>query len=154
MYRSGQLSKAEQLITGFQKPMDLKIKDKAYYDALIDAQEKLSVINAPKFVPSSERAIDMQIQKRIKEGDMLTPEKINKYLEDQNLPVDETVDILGGYDKILQDAGFGAIAEAGGVANLAGGGIAKQAGVSSGPAPEAGPNSQGLLSLKNRVRNY
>ena len=154
MYRSGQLSKAEQLITGFQKPMDLKIKDKAYYDALIDAQEKLSVINAPKFVPSSERAIDMQIQKRIEEGDMLTPEKINKYLENQNLPVDETVDILGGYDKILQDAGFGAIAEAGGVANLAGGGIAKQAGVSSGPAPEAGPNSQGLLSLKNRVRNY
>jgi len=154
MYRSGQLSKAEQLITGFQKPMDLKIKDRAYYDALINAQEKLSVINAPMFVPSSERAIDMQIQKRIKEGDMLTPEKINKYLEDQNLPVDETVDILGGYDKILQDAGFGAIAEAGGVANLAGGGIAKQAGVSSGPAPEAGPNSQGLLSLKNRVRNY
>ena len=154
MYRSGQLSKAEQLITGFQKPMDLKIKDRAYYDALINAQEKLSVINAPMFVPSSERAIDMQIQKRIKEGDMLTPEKINKYLEDQNLPVDETVNILGGYDTILQDAGFGAIAEAGGVANLAGGGIAKQAGVSSGPAPEAGPNSQGLLSLKNRVRNY
>jgi hypothetical protein len=36
----------------------------------------------------------------------------------------------------------------------AGGGIAKIAGVSSGPAPESGPNSQGLLSLKNRVRNY
>ena len=37
---------------------------------------------------------------------------------------------------------------------LAGGGIAKMAGVSSGPAPVRGPNSQGLLSLKNRVRNY
>ena len=37
---------------------------------------------------------------------------------------------------------------------LAGGGIAKLAGVSSGPPPESGPNSQGLLSLKNRVRNY
>ena len=36
----------------------------------------------------------------------------------------------------------------------AGGGIAKLAGVSSGPAPVRGPNSQGLLSLKNRVRNY
>jgi len=36
----------------------------------------------------------------------------------------------------------------------AGGGIAKMAGVSSGPAPVRGPNSQGLLSLKNRVRNY
>ena len=37
---------------------------------------------------------------------------------------------------------------------LAGGGIAKMAGVDSGPPPESGPNSQGLLSLKNRVRNY
>ena len=37
---------------------------------------------------------------------------------------------------------------------LAGGGIAKMAGVSSGVAPTSGPNPQGLLSLKNRVRNY
>jgi len=37
---------------------------------------------------------------------------------------------------------------------FAGGGIAKLAGVSSGPAPVRGPNPQGLLSLKNRVRNY
>ena len=36
---------------------------------------------------------------------------------------------------------------------LAGGGIAKLAGVSSGVAPLRGPNPQGLLSLKNRVRN-
>ena len=35
----------------------------------------------------------------------------------------------------------------------AGGGIAKLAGDRSGPPPERGPNSQGLLSLKNRVRN-
>ena len=37
---------------------------------------------------------------------------------------------------------------------MAGGGIAKLAGVSSGVAPVRGPNPQGLLSLKNRVRNY
>jgi predicted DNA-binding transcriptional regulator len=37
---------------------------------------------------------------------------------------------------------------------LAGGGIAKLAGVDQGPPPVKGPNSQGLLSLKNRVRNY
>jgi hypothetical protein len=36
----------------------------------------------------------------------------------------------------------------------AGGGIAKLAGVDQGPPPVRGPNSQGLLSLKNRVRNY
>ena len=164
MYRSGKLSKAEQLITGFQKPMDLKIKDKAYYDALIDAQEKLSVINAPKFVPPGAPRTDQEgnllpsiieerrLKKRIEEGDMLTPEKINKYLENQNLPVDETVDILGGYDKILQDAGIGAIAEAGGVANLAGGGIAKQAGDPSGAMLEnMNPDSQGLSGLFKRA---
>ena len=37
---------------------------------------------------------------------------------------------------------------------LAGGGIAKLAGVDSGPPPESGPRPLGLLSLKNRVRNY
>ena len=36
---------------------------------------------------------------------------------------------------------------------LAGGGIAKLAGVSSGPPPESGPNSQGLQGLMKRVRN-
>ena len=36
----------------------------------------------------------------------------------------------------------------------AGGGIAKEAGDSSGPPPESGPNPQGLLSLMKRARNY
>ena len=36
---------------------------------------------------------------------------------------------------------------------FAGGGIAKLAGVSSGPPPESGPNSQGLQGLLNRVKN-
>ena len=35
----------------------------------------------------------------------------------------------------------------------AGGGIAKEAGDSSGPPPESGPNSQGLPGLLKRVRN-
>ena len=35
----------------------------------------------------------------------------------------------------------------------AGGGIAKEAGVPSGPPPESGPNSQGLPGLLKRVRN-
>ena len=45
------------------------------------------------------------------------------------------------------------VADAGGVANLAGGGIAKIAGVDQGPPPESGPNSQGLQGLMKRVRN-
>ena len=45
-----------------------------------------------------------------------------------------------------------AIADVGGVANLAGGGIAKLAGVDSGPPPASGPNSQGLQGLMKRVK--
>ena len=47
---------------------------------------------------------------------------------------------------------FGDVAQLG-VANLAGGGIAKLAGVDQGPPPESGPNSQGLPGLLKRVRN-
>jgi len=57
-------------------------------------------------------------------------------------------------DERVQSQQMQNIATAGGVANLAGGGIAKEAGDSSGRPPVSGPNPQGLLSLKNRVRNY
>jgi len=46
------------------------------------------------------------------------------------------------------------IANYGGVANLAGGGIAGlSGGIDKGPPPESGPNSQGLQGLMKRVRN-
>ena len=50
-------------------------------------------------------------------------------------------------DKDIQSQQMQTIADAGGVANLSEGGVA------SGPPPKSGPNPQGLLSLKNRVRN-
>jgi len=61
------------------------------------------------------------------------------------------LDVLRTGDQIQQ--AMQRIADAGGVANLAGGGIAKLAGVDSGPPPESGPNSQGLQGLLNRVKN-
>ena len=64
---------------------------------------------------------------------------------------------LSGLDALRTDIqeqeALNRIAEAGGVANLAGGGIAKLAGVDQGPPPESGPNSQGLQGLLNRVKN-
>ena len=48
------------------------------------------------------------------------------------------------YPRLLRDSGL---------LGLAGGGIAKLAGVPSGPPPESGPNSQGLPGLLKRVRN-
>ena len=55
-------------------------------------------------------------------------------------------------DFLRQQDQMQAIADAGGVANLAGGGIAKLAGVDSGPPPASGPNSQGLQGLMKRVK--
>ena len=84
-------------------------------------------------------------QKKPGEGEM-------RYNED--VAYDELRDL---FNQSVQDAiiskQFKNIADAGGVANLAGGGIAKLAGVDSGPPPEAGPNSRGLSSLMKRGTN-
>ena len=55
-------------------------------------------------------------------------------------------------DERIQSQQMQNIADAGGIANLAGGGIAKEAGDSSGRPPESGPNSQGLPALLKRVK--
>ena len=64
----------------------------------------------------------------------------------------ETLDPFGRVQMSEEDK-MQEIANFGGVANLAGGGIAKIAGVDSGPPPESGPNSQGLQGLMKRVKN-
>jgi len=75
-----------------------------------------------------------------------------KYNEDA--AYQEIRDIINkNIDERIQSQQMQNIADAGGIANLAGGGIAKLAGVSSGPPPESGPNSQGLQGLMKRVRN-
>ena len=74
-----------------------------------------------------------------------------KYNEEQ--AYNEIRDIINKrIDERVQSQQMENIATAGGVANLAGGGIAKLAGVSSGPPPESGPNSQGLQGLMKRVK--
>ena len=75
-----------------------------------------------------------------------------KYNEEQ--AYNEIRDLINkGVDESVRAQQMQNIATAGGVANLAGGGIAKLAGVDSGPPPESGPNSQGLQGLMKRVRN-
>ena len=75
-----------------------------------------------------------------------------KYNEDA--AYQEIRDIINkNIDERVQSQQMQNIADAGGVANLAGGGIAKLAGVDSGPPPASGPNSQGLQGLMKRVRN-
>jgi len=75
-----------------------------------------------------------------------------KYNED--VAYDQIRDFFNkGVEDEIKKQQFQSIADAGGVANLAGGGIAKIAGVDQGPPPESGPNSQGLQGLLNRVKN-
>ena len=100
---------------------------------------------------------DKDILNILKEYDM-DPKDYDYTYTPRNFPADTSSKPLTGFDDIRnfyqRNQATQNIADAGGVANLAGGGIAKMAGVSSGVAPVKGPNSQGLLSLKNRVRNY
>ena len=75
-----------------------------------------------------------------------------RYNED--VAYDEIRDIFNkGAEEDIRRQQMQSIADAGGVANLAGGGIAKLAGVDQGPPPESGPNSQGLQGLMKRVKN-
>ena len=84
-------------------------------------------------------------------------ELINKYLELTGVtkritPAVTTtlsgLDVLITGDQIQQ--AIQRVADAGGVANLAGGGIAKLAGINDGPPPARGPNPQGLSYLMKR----
>ena len=82
-----------------------------------------------------------------------SPQEIDEILKTQGMTIQDLgITYPQAQDFIKQDQQMQAIADAGGVANLAGGGIAKLAGVDSGPPPEKGPNSQGLPGLLKRVK--
>ena len=72
----------------------------------------------------------------------------------RNFPADTSSKSVTGFDNLRdfyqQEQATQNIAGAGGVANLAGGGIAKMAGIDQGPPPVKGPNSQGLQGLLKR----
>ena len=83
----------------------------------------------------------------------ITPEEIDTMLKSQNLTVEDTGLNYGQIQDIVkEDDQMQAIADAGGVANMAGGGIA---GIRKPDAipPESGPNPQGLENLKYYVTN-
>jgi hypothetical protein len=156
MYRSGELSRAEKFITGFQDPQSLKVKggvfgdDRSYFDALKQAEEKVAAQRGErKFVPFGPIPMARLLKERI--GETVTPDRIKKDMQERfGFTEDETtnlIDSLGGFDKFILDVKNEETARLGGVANMAeGGSIGKK----SGPPPESGPNPQGLLSLIKR----
>ena len=111
------------------------------------------------FMAQSKEADAQRLRKREQQMEQAfpttSPQEIDEILKTQGMTIqDFGMTYPQIQDFIKQDQQMQAIADAGGVANLAGGGIAKEAGDPSGRPPESGPQPQGLLSLKNRARNY
>ena len=111
------------------------------------------------FMAKSKAADERRLKNRMQQMEELYPTtpipQIDLALQDAGLTQQETgMTYPELQDYIKKESQMQAIADAGGVANLAGGGIAKEAGVPSGPPPESGPNSQGLRSLYNDDMDY
>ena len=111
------------------------------------------------FMAQSKAADERRLKNRMQQMEEVYPTvaipQIDLALQDAGLTQQETgMTYPELQDYIKKESQMQAIADAGGVANLAGGGIAKEAGVPSGPPPESGPNSQGLRSLYNDDMDY
>ena len=90
-------------------------------------------------------AIDLA-QKLRAEGQNVSAKEILAYRDDlKQMPLSKQAEIYGD-EQVYGTQGADVLQP------LAGGGIAKMAGVSSGPPPESGPNSQGLQGLMKRVK--
>ena len=109
------------------------------------------------FMAQSKAADERRLKNRMQQMEEVYPTvavpQIDLALQDAGLTQQETgMSYPELQDYIKRQSQMQAIADAGGVANMAGGGIAKMAGDRSGPPPESGPNSQGLQGLFNRVK--
>jgi len=110
------------------------------------------------FMAQSKAADERRLKNRMEQMEQAFPTMsipdINLALQNVGLTQQETgMTYPELQDYVKREDQMQAIADAGGVSNLAGGGIAKLAGDRSGPPPESGPNSQGLQGLLNRVKN-
>ena len=172
----GDVNRAERVLTS--SPLDLNIQDQLTMDAFKSATEKADVDKASNILIAPGTGLeDIQIKKRMKElpvtpklakqelkktGEMFgigyTPFGLNQLFpllgqQDPKFGIDKETGKYNeekGLNDFINYLRTQNIADAGGVANLAGGGIAKLAGVPSGPPPESGPNSQGLPGLLKR----
>ena len=110
------------------------------------------------FMPQSATADAQRLKKREEQMEQVYPTMsipdINLALENVGLTQQETgMSYPELQDYIKREDQMQAIADAGGVANLAGGGIAKMAGDRSGAMTRSmNPDSQGLSYLFNRVK--
>ena len=156
MYRSGELSKAEQLFS--TKPQDLKLKDKTLMDAYNDAIEKRRNIQAERSSIAQSIAAD---KNRVRDANkamlekfpIYTPEIIDSMYERAKVEKPENLDYadfgkqMSDYDKMNYFAdNFRTEKAGGGIAGLSGG-DSKGAMTTS-----MNPDSQGLRGLLKRAK--
>ena len=155
MYRSGELSKAEQLFS--TKPQDLKLKDKTLMDAYNDAIEKRKNIQAERSSIAQSIAAD---KNRIRDANkamlekfpIYTPEIIDSMYERAKVEKPENLD-YADFGKQMSDYDKSSYFADNFRTEKAGGGIAKEAGDRSGAMlTSMNPDSQGLSYLFNRVK--
>ena len=125
LVRSGELDRLNKLFKSGDYGLGLDLYDQAQRAATVERMQS----GGPKFMGSVSPKFEERRIRTISEN--LPFGGVNPAF---NIP--GTREATGGY-----------------LYGFAGGGIAKLAGVDQGPPPESGPMSQGLLSLKNRVRN-
>jgi len=110
------------------------------------------------FLPQSATADAQRLKKREQQMEQAfpttSPQEIDEILKTKGMTIqDFGITYPQAQDFIKQEQQMQAIADAGGVANLAGGGIAKEAGDPSGAMLESmNPDSQGLSGLLKRVK--
>jgi|TARA_R100000008_G_scaffold78185_1_gene59045 hypothetical protein len=170
----GDINRAERILTS--SPLDLNIQDQLTMDAFKAATEKADADKASRILVAPGTGLeDVQIKKRMKDIP-ITPEYAKEQLQATGdyygrgytpFGLNKLFTLFGmqnprfGYDEQgVYDEDRGLQDYTNYLRTLqfaenfrdekAGGGIAKLAGDRSGPPPEKGPNSQGLLSLMKR----
>jgi len=144
-----QIDKEAELAKEFAKGEEFAMAERGRRMFLPEGAPRKGQLSVPE-----EKRLKKREQQMEQAFPTTSPQEIDEILKTQGMTIqDFGMTYPQIQDFIKQDQQMQAIADAGGVANLAGGGLAKQAGDRSGPPPEKGPMSQGLPGLLKRVRN-
>ena len=142
-----QIDKEAELAKEFAKGEDFAMAERGRRMSLPQGAPRKGQLSVPE-----ERRLKNRMQQMEEVYPTVAVPQIDLALQDAGLTQQETgMTYPELQDYIKKESQMQAIADAGGVANMAGGGIAKMAGDRSGPPPQSGPNSQGLQGLFNRA---
>jgi hypothetical protein len=145
-----QIDKEAELAKEFAKGEDFAMAERGRRMSLPQGAPRKDQLSVPE-----EKRLKNRMQQMEEVYPTVPVPQIDLALQDAGLTQQETgMTYPELQDYIKKESQMQAIADAGGVANMAGGGIAKMAGDRLGPPPQSGPNSQGLQGLFNRVKNY